>query len=210
MRAVLTSRLEDDVPRDLLVWRLPRAMLCASSALVGGGVGARQWVVNAQVTSDYERVDIEEHVGELAAALELEGVGVGMLTAAEVRRSQRASDHGVEVEATVGLSHPAWAASDDVTSLSSPAGTINIVAFVPVRLEDGALLNALTTATEAKSQALFEAEIPATGTASDALCVLCPLDGETERFGGPRSAWGSRLARAVRNAVLAGAQEHPR
>ena len=51
-------------------------------------------------------------------------------------------------------------------------GTINTVIFVPMRLSDGALINAVATATEAKSQALFEAGIPATGTPSDARGAL--------------------------------------
>jgi adenosylcobinamide amidohydrolase len=211
MFAQLTSRREDDVDLDVLVWRLPAAMLVASTAQVGGGLGAREWVLNAQVPGDYQRVDIEQHVGELAATFKLRGDGVGMLTAAQVRRFQRASCEGVDVEVTVGLSHPTWAASDETLSYedSSP-GTINSSIFLPVPLDDGALLNALATATEAKSQALFDAGIPGTGTPSDALTILCPLEGSKERFAGPRSVWGSRLARAVHAAVLAGAMERPK
>jgi adenosylcobinamide amidohydrolase len=129
-----------------------------------------------------------------------------MLTAARVRNYQRSSDHDVDVEATVGLSHPTWAASDESFEPATTApGTINIVAFIPVHLEDGALLNAVTTATEAKSQALWDAKLLSTGTPSDAVSILCLEEGAPERFGGPRSAWGARLARAVHRAVLAGA-----
>jgi adenosylcobinamide amidohydrolase len=66
-----------------------------------------------------------------------------------------------------------------------------------------ALLNALATVTEAKAQALFEARVPGTGTASDAVAVCCPPGG-TESYGGPRSAWGARLARATHAAVADG------
>jgi adenosylcobinamide hydrolase len=208
MFAELISQPERGVETDVLVWRLKRAMLCASTAAVGGGLGLRHWVLNAEVASDYDRHDLDQHVAELVTALDLVGSGVGMLTAARVRRSQRASDDGVDVEATVGLSRPTWAASDEGAQFGLPsAGTVNIVAFVPVRLAEGALLNAIATATEAKSQALFEAHIPATGTASDAVSILCEMDGECERFGGPRSVWGGRLARAVHRAVLAGTRE---
>jgi adenosylcobinamide hydrolase len=134
---------------------------------------------------------------------------VGMLTAAPVRRRQCANLDEVHVEVTVGVSHPAWAARVRDDRRPRPAGTINVVAFLPTRLADGALLNALTTATEAKSQALWEANIAGTGTPSDALCVFCPVDGDPEPFGGPGSLWGSRLARAVHRAVLAGAEARP-
>ncbi|HEY5267017.1 MAG TPA: adenosylcobinamide amidohydrolase [Acidimicrobiales bacterium] len=208
MFAELTSRQEDGVDLDVLVWRLTQPLLCVSTAVFGGGLGSRNWVFNAQVPSDYQRVDIDQHVSELATDLNLSGSGVGMLTAARVRRSQQSSDGNVDVEVTVGISHPTWAASDDsIENTPSTAGTINIVAFVPIRLEEAALINAVATATEAKSQALFDANIGATGTPSDAVTILCPLGGEIERFGGPRSLWGARLARAVHRAVLSGANE---
>jgi adenosylcobinamide amidohydrolase len=75
---------------------------------------------------------------------------------------------------------------------------------VPQRLSDGALINAVATATEAKAQALAELGLTATGTATDAVCVLCPLTGPVAAYGGPRSRWGAPLARAVHRAVLDG------
>ncbi|MBB4697789.1 adenosylcobinamide amidohydrolase [Actinoplanes abujensis] len=83
-------------------------------------------------------------------------------------------------------------------------GTVNIVAWVPVRLSDGALVNAVATVTEAKTQAIRALGLEATGTATDAVCVLCPLDGPVADYGGPRSTWGARLARAAYAAVFAG------
>ena len=73
---------------------------------------------------------------------------------------------------------------------------------MPARLGDAALVNAVATATEAKAQALRELGIAATGTATDAVTVLCPPTGPVEAYGGPRSRWGARLARAVHEAVL--------
>jgi adenosylcobinamide amidohydrolase len=84
------------------------------------------------------------------------------------------------------------------------AGTINVIAFLPAPLVDAALVNAVMTATEAKAQALAEAGVPGTGTASDALCVLTPREGPAQPFGGPRSTLGAPLARAVHAAVRDG------
>ena len=84
-------------------------------------------------------------------------------------------------------------------------GTINIIVSVPVPLGDAAYVNAVMTATEAKTQALLEAGIRATGTASDAICIAAPVAGERADFAGPRSLWGARIARAVHSAVHAGA-----
>jgi adenosylcobinamide hydrolase len=205
MFAELATRREDGVDLEVLVYRFERALLGVSSAVVGGGIGERHWAFNAQVRDNYERNDVTSHVDELARIFALEGDGVGMLTAANVRKRKRASVEGVEAEATTGLSHPTWAASINVES-TARLGTINTIIFMPIRLSDGALVNAIATATEAKSQALFEAKISGTGTPSDAVALFCPLDGDVERFCGPRSAWGGRLARAVHHAVLTGAR----
>lgn len=188
-------------PRSVLVWRLPEPRLVISSAPAGGGIGARRWVLNAEVPLGYGRHDIEVHVGELAADLGCDGDGVGMLTAATVSRWTAADDAGVEAVATVGLSKPTWAASADDGHGRWAPGTINVVAFLPVRLSDAALVNAVATAAEAKAQALLERGVPGTGTASDAVCLVCPIGAAPEPFAGPRSTWGARLARAVHAAV---------
>lgn len=191
-------------PRPVLVWRFPEPRWVASTAGVGGGVGERRWVLNAQVPLDYRRVDIHAHVAELGGALGCDGPGVGLLTAASFDHWGLAQDDGVSCVATVGISTPTWAADADGAALAYAPGTINIVVELPVRLSDGALLNALVTATEAKTQALVESGVPGTGTASDAVCVVCPAGGTRERFAGPRSTWGARLARGVHAAVLEG------
>ena len=79
-------------------------------------------------------------------------------------------------------------------------------------------MNAVITATEAKSQAVIEAGFGGTGTASDAICIAAPTQGGTPQggtaqrvpgdFAGPRSPWGARIARAVYAAVLTGATHY--
>jgi adenosylcobinamide hydrolase len=116
-------------------------------------------------------------------------------------------DGGVTAAATVGVTLPTWAASEEdglVDREAGAPGTINLVVLVPARLDDAALLNVATTATEAKAQALAEHGIAGTGTASDAIAVCCPATGPAARFGGPRSTWGARAARAVHAAVSGG------
>jgi adenosylcobinamide amidohydrolase len=201
----LRSRREAGQDLPTVVWRLARPLRAIASAPHGGGLGTRRWVVNAQVPSSYRRRDPEHHLQKLAVSLGLPGRGVGMLTAADVRQQATITDGGVEVAATVGLGHPLLAAAPDQAGPVDLVGTINLVAFVPERLSDAALVNSVATATEAKVQALRDLGYDATGTATDALCVLCPDEGRANSFGGPRSVWGARLARAVHGAVLAGA-----
>jgi adenosylcobinamide hydrolase len=198
-------RREGSVELPALVWRLPRPLRAVATAPHGGGIGVRRWVLNAQVPPGYARRDPDHHLGKLGVSMGLPGRGVGLLTAADVRAFTTGHDSGVEVRATVGLGHPILAAAPDEIGPVPLVGTINVMASLPERLSDAALVNAVATATEAKAQALLDAGIAGTGTATDALCILCPDEGRPHDFGGPRSIWGARLARAVHAAVLAGA-----
>ena len=200
------SRREAGRSYPVLVWRSATALRVIASSPHGGGLGARRWVVNAQVPASYGRRDPDHHLARLGVSLGLPGRGVGMLTAADVRGVCQVTDGGVEASATVGLGHPTWAAAPDDGHTASLVGTINLVILVPERLSDAALVNAVATATEAKAQALHDLGVPGTGTATDAVCVACPDGGRTFAFGGPRSQWGARLARAVHAAVTAGAR----
>jgi adenosylcobinamide amidohydrolase len=127
-----------------------------------------------------------------------------MLTAVDVNDVVHVSDGGVHASVTSGIGgYPTWAAAEPETA-GHPVGTINAVCWLPVRLSDAALVNAIATVAEAKAQAMFDVGVPGTGTATDATVLLCPTDGPAESYGGPRSRVGSALARAVHAAVRAG------
>ena len=190
--------------RGVLVWRWDTPTAVLSSAPVGGGLGEIAWALNVGVSSDYDRTDLSEHAREVAAGLGLDGAGVAMFTAVDLGRRQRCEFEGVAVDATVGISHPTWAADPSSAAMPAGPGTINLVVQIPVALESGAAVNAAITATEAKVQALAARGVPGTGTATDAIAIAWPCEGAPERFAGPRSRWGSRIAQAVHRAVWAG------
>lgn len=185
----------------VLVWQSRTPWLAISSGVLGGGLGERNWVLNATVSPNYERSDPDRHLAEIAAALGLAGPGIGFLTAVDVREVVHRSDNGVQVSVTTGIgAHPTWAAGP--TAVPEPVGTINAVCWLPRRLSPAALVNAVATVAEAKAQALSDGGVPGTGTPTDAVAILCPPTGPAETFGGPRSPVGGPLARAVHGAIL--------
>ncbi|HET9143171.1 adenosylcobinamide amidohydrolase [Actinophytocola sp.] len=191
-------------PGPLLVWRCATPWLAISSAPMGGGLGERHWVLNGTVSPGYGRLDPDVHLADLAGAAGLTGAGVGLLTAVDVRQVVHQADGGVRAWVTTGIgAHPTWAAAP-AEPLGDRVGTINAVCWLPVRLSEAALVNAVATVAEAKAQALAEAGVPGTGTATDATVLLCPPTGPAESFGGPRSLTGGALARAVHSAIHAG------
>ncbi|MFB7863290.1 adenosylcobinamide amidohydrolase [Streptomyces sp. NPDC056069] len=202
--AVLLDHEEDGRRWPLLVWAPGPGTRMVSSAVLGGGIGERSWVVNAQVPPGYARLDPVAHLRALAAGAGLDGPGVGLMTAAPVGERRCAADGGVQAVVTAGIGVRGWAAAPEAQSVFPPRpGTINIIVSLPVPLTDAALVNAVATATEAKVQALVELGADASGTPTDAVCVACPgpVDAGAEAFAGPRSVWGARLARAVHRAT---------
>jgi len=201
---------------NVLVLDLETAHRCASSAVLGGGIGLVRTWINAQVPPDYARLDPAGHLRELARDLAAEDPVVGMLTAALVR-DHAVEEHGSALAvATVGLGDPLSAAGDDVDAVPA-VGTINVLVRLDVPLTDAALVGAVSTATEAKAQALAEAGVratngpgPATGTPTDAVCIVCPPahSASAEEFAGTATRVGADLARAVRDAVLAGTERY--
>ncbi|ROQ63498.1 adenosylcobinamide amidohydrolase [Streptomyces sp. 840.1] len=191
-----------------LVWRLGPGWRVCSSAVLGGGIGPRGWILNAQVPGGYPRTDPDRHLAEIASAEHLTGPGAGLMTAADVTAYTVAVDGEVTATATCGLGVRGWAAAPAEDTGAPPRpGTVNIVVVLPVPLGDAALVNAVATATEAKVQALLDAGLDCSGTPTDSVCVASPepAGGPGEPFAGPRSRWGARLARAVHASVLEGA-----
>lgn len=191
------------------MWRFSHRRPVTSSAIVGGGVGEAAWIINLGVAGDYGRLDPADHLAQVAAGLGLRGPGVAMMTAAPVARRRVVNIDGALVCATVGIGTPTWAATEasdprDRSDTGPTVGTINVVAVVPADVAAGAMVNLATTITEAKTQALLEAGIPGTGTATDAVCVVGDRDGPPTPFGGPRSTWGGRIAIATYRAVSLG------
>ncbi|MDA5141629.1 adenosylcobinamide amidohydrolase [Streptomyces sp. AD681] len=209
------TRVEDGERLHALLWRPGPGWRMVSSAVLGGGIAERAWVLNAQVAHGYRRTDPARHLAGLARAAGARGPGVGLMTAADVSAHGRARDGGAEAVATAGVSVRGWAAApQECTTGVAPPGTVNIVVALPVALSDAALVNAVMTATEAKVQALLDAGLDCSGTPTDAVCVAAraPRDGaDVHAFAGPRSEWGARLARAVHRAVRAAlpAVAHP-
>ncbi|MGX1952254.1 adenosylcobinamide amidohydrolase [Streptomyces anulatus] len=223
-RGELRDRHEDGHRLHHLLWRLGPGVRVCSSAVLGGGIGPRAWILNAQVPGGYPRLDPDRHLAEIAAAEGLTGPGAGLMTAADVAAYTTGHDGGVTATVTAGLGVRGWAAAPDTANRAPhrPAdvevpgapfrpGTVNIVVMLPVALSDAALVNAVATATEAKVQALLDAGLDCSGTPTDAVCVAAPEPGHDggEPFAGPRSTWGARIARAVHTAVLAGARTAP-
>ncbi|WP_230686725.1 adenosylcobinamide amidohydrolase [Catellatospora vulcania] len=208
LRALLIQYDDGSGDWPALAWRAGDGWQMISSAVLGGGMGPRSWVLNAQVGHGYARLDPHRHLREIAQQHGLTGHGVGLMTAARVTEAAFARDGDVEALVTAGIGVSGWAAEAPAVDAATQAqsalvpGTINIIVALPVALSPAAMVNAVATATEAKVQALRDAGFDASGTPTDAVCVASREAGDEVPFAGPRSPWGARLARAVHLSTL--------
>lgn len=93
-----------------------------------------------------------------------------------------------------------------------PRGTINIMLLTNARLTVGAMARAIVTATEAKTAALqdlnvpscYSPEVQATGTGTDSVIVVSGTTGPTATYTGGHSRIGGLIGQAVYEAVVEG------
>jgi len=195
------------------VWVRSHAPLSVlGSAVVGGDLDATQHVVNMHVSCDYASADPGADLRAFARRLGILDPFVGLMTAAWTDRASVAWEEadGIRagVVATVGLSRPT--AAGVCSPVAWQPSTINLIAILDARLERGAAVNGIITATEAKVGALVEAGVvtaegvQATGTVTDAVVIAWTGCGPRAPYLGPGTIAGWCLARAARRAVLEG------
>ena len=187
-------------PDHALLATLPVAHRCLSSAVLGGGLtSARHWL-NLQVPHDYARTDPEAHLTEVARANALDPDDViGMLTAADVRAGVRRDRGPASAVATVGIGQPLAAAGRRPRPLPR-VGTINVLVSSPAAERRGARRRRPDRdrgqgpgAGRRRACARLNHHGPATGTATDAICVATPPGA-----GSPSPARPRRSARLSR------------
>jgi len=187
-------------------------LVICSSAVVGGGIVSARHIINMHVPKGYSKSDPGDDLEAFARRLGITEPFVGLMTAAWTQNAKlavaREGGIGVAVIATVGLSNPVAAGLSPAASCAP--STINTIVLLDAQPEPGALVNAVITATEAKSLALAEAGIKtedgwrASGTSTDAVVIAATGRGRRLQFAGPVSEGGWLIARAVLRAIESG------
>lgn len=199
--------------------RTSRRMEVLSSTVLNGGVSTSDSLIIIQVPADYDCHDPGKDIEKIIRELKLPEDTIGFMTAAEVEYVL--SEVGNEYKGyasyaivTAGLSNQV-VAGDELTdwerrhalsqkrreALLAHAGTINIIGIVSEPLTCSAKVNAVITMTEAKTAALNDLGYKETGTTSDAVAILCPVDGKRQNYAGTGFGQGISLAQAVRSCV---------
>ena len=139
---------------------------------------------------------------------------LGLMTSRDITR-RRLSEACVEDAhaaclTTVGLSNAERVGSR--RRAEAAAGTINTLVRVSRPLADGALVEAISIAAEARTAAMIESRLPGstpamTGTGTDCIVVAAPCEGEPVSCAGLHTAIGEAIGAAVYRATREGAEE---
>ncbi|MEW6085760.1 MAG: adenosylcobinamide amidohydrolase [Chloroflexota bacterium] len=188
----------------------PRPLNALSSGVVGGGFQKTRHILNLKVDKNYAGANPAADLRRFAREKGIHENFIGMMTAASVGAAVPVflTEHGLTVGAlvTMGMSNAACAG---VTPpfLPNSAGTINIILLLQARLSRAALVNAVITATEAKTAVLSELGYraqdghPATGTSTDSMVIAAANEGDTIQYAGTATLAGWLIARAVRQSI---------
>ncbi len=189
--------------------RSDEPLTVVSSAVVGGDLERTKHIVNMHVHKSYDCRAPKDDLQLVARELGIIEPFVGMMTAAKLDRAQVIvecdSQTTVIAIVTVGLSHPI--AAGVTPAHRAEPGTINSILVVDAQMTRAARVNAIITATEAKTLALIEAgnRAPhggfASGTGTDAIVIASTERGSTVEYAGPIAPIGALIGRAVRRAI---------
>jgi iron complex transport system ATP-binding protein len=189
-----------------------RPLSVLSSAVVGGGLGSAREIFNVHVDDTYDGRRPEDDLVAAAAELGVTRPFVGLMTAACTEHARWAlesvGDLSVVAVVSLGLSNTSSAGVTPPFAPDAPApGTINIILVVDGALTPAAMVNAVITATEAKTLTLAGWDVlthegePASGTSTDSVVVACTGRGDDLGYAGPATTVGWLSARAVRGAM---------
>ena len=191
-----------------------------SSTVIGGDMRETSHIMSVRVPNDPTQRDFavkrpRAFLRERAQALGNQNPVVGLITTLDHERLQVAThtEGGIKVTAlaTVGLTHLSAPGRHNVVYTGEgQAGTINLVVLADAQLSPEAEVRAATLATEAKTLALFEADVKtgdgsiATGTSMDTIIVASTGRGPFFRYSGTSTLLGHLIGMAVYDVVAAG------
>jgi len=180
--------------------------------VLNGGLCFARSILNHQVSKDFNNPNPKKYLKNVAVRLGLPQPVVGLMTAVDVSKVSIKTESYregkfVSVFVTAGLSNSVTV-GENLNTLNSKAGTINLIVLVDGNLTDACLVEAVKTVTEAKTLALKKLDVRssfsrrvATGTTTDAVAVACTGEGETIEYAGAATEFGRVLGLSVVEAV---------
>lgn len=201
---------------DYIHLQFERPLRTISNAVIGEGIHWVKHFFNFHVDKNYDcsdpQMDMRNWIERLSIASEQ---SLGMMTAVKLKdmafvTEQVADDIKIMAMVTAGVGNAVDITGNALPEKIRKIGTINTMVFIEAHLTDGALVNALMSATEAKTKALYDYHIKdphsntiATGTSTDSLLIGATQQGEATPYAGSGTLIGKGIGHIVYEATQA-------
>lgn len=191
-----------------------------SSAVHNAGIGWYDTFLNRSIAPDYDIYSVEEETVNFLVANHFAPTStVVMLTAVATKcvEIQSFTQHDLEViiMVTAGVGNSVDVTKTYLRDEEPHAGTINTWVFINGKLTDEAFIQAMITATEAKTKALADQQIKdavtgtiATSTATDSLLIAATQNGQELPYAGPITEIGKLIGRGVFETTIAAIKKY--
>ena len=214
----LVDKTQFTVTADSVLFEAPHALKTVSSAVHNPGTGWYRTFVNRHVTADYNIDDVK---AEMEQYLEARGHHltdtVGMMTAVQTEHVEiehyQEDQLSVIIAVTAGVGNAVDVSKSQ--SRETAVGTINTWIIVNGKLTDEAFIQAMITATEAKTRALQVENVldpvtgtQATGTSTDSLLVAATQTGTDVQYAGPVAPLGKLIGAGVYECTIRAIQTY--
>lgn len=203
------QRKDIKITNEIISYCAPIPLKTLSSAVIGAGFGWYTTFINRHVPKDYHCDDVQ---AEMEQFLLKHGFHpketVGMMTAAKLEdvaiREINEGNASIVVVVTAGVSNAVDVSKSFKHEVLFHPGTINTWILINGTLSDEAYIQAIMTATEAKTKAMHDENIIdnvtktiATGTSTDSILVAAIQQGEIIPYAGPITTLGKIIGKGV-------------
>jgi len=203
------TREDFSVSSEMVLYCSSAPLKTVSSAVINAGSGWFTTFMNRRVDENYR---VNDTVEELTSYIEEKGFKptdtVAMMTAVDVGQvvleSCEFEGGSIVVAVTAGAGNGTDVSMTHLKERRRKIGTVNTWIFVNGTLAEEAFLQAMMTATEAKTKAFQQEKVIdpftgtiATGTPTDSLLVAATQQGGNFQYAGPISELGRHIGKTV-------------
>lgn len=197
------------VTEDLVVFQAEHQLKTWSSAVTNAGSGWYKTFVNRRVDANYACDNVQEEMLEFLANKGFsETETVGMMTAVNTKdvviKEYDSPFGSIVIMVTAGVGNAVDVSRAHEVEMLPAIGTINTWITINGELSDEAFIQAVITATEAKTKALTFEQIKdprtgtiATGTSTDSVLVAATQKGAHIPYAGPITEIGKKIGLGV-------------
>jgi adenosylcobinamide hydrolase len=174
-----------------------RGSFRAASTGVNGGIRSVSTLLNHTLRPDSDAANAEKVLEIAAAGAGIGGDYFGLLTTVPASQACVLQYDFITLFITAGIRREE----------PGRAGSVSIIVTSSEGMSDGALLETLMVATEAKAEALLALDLPLTGTPADTVMAACE-GGERHYSAGRLTDAGKRVREAVLHGIPAALTRH--